>query len=536
MTRGWGPEAAAALDPALRGLLRVVGGPGTGKTSLLIDVAAARVAAGVDVGSVLFLTGSGRVGTRTRSTLTATLLAARPRTGAGLPAVVREPLVRTVHSYAFAVLRTAAQRAGGPPPRLVTGAEQDSVIRELLTGDGAEAWPEYLRTALGTDGFATELRDLLARCAERGVDPAQLTRLGRQSGRPEWTAAGRFAQQYEQVMLLRAAVGTAAPQATAPAVSAAELIGAALDVFAADPGLLDDDRARVRVLLVDDAQQLDPQAVRLVQMLAAGAELTVLAGDPDQAVFGFRGAASAVLSAVDGWRSPGADPVSTTLTTLTRSHRCAPAVAHAISGIARRLPGPGRAGLEGTGADSGSVTVRLAASRHAEAALIADTLRRAHLIDGVPWSQMVVIVRSVSRAAAGLPRALAAAGVPVTLPVAGRLLAEHPAVAALLTVLAAVVDGLDGRQALALLTGPIGRMDPISLRQLRRSLRRSQAGLAEPLVFVLSGDGPDGLPAGQARPLRRVRAVLEAAAHCHRDSLDPRYTLWQAWHRSGLQR
>src|SRR5579875_4130480 len=201
-----GPEARAVLDPGLRGRIRVLGGPGTGKSSLLVDAAAARIAAGADPESVLLLTGSGRIATRARSALTAQLL--RSRTDAAGPVVIREPLVRTVHSYAFAVLRLAAQRAGGPPPRLVTIAEQDAVIRELLAGDIADGpdatvkWPPQLRPALGTAGFAAELRDLLARCAERGVDARQLRRLGRLHGRPEWVAAGQFAQQYEQVMLL----------------------------------------------------------------------------------------------------------------------------------------------------------------------------------------------------------------------------------------------------------------------------------------------------------------------------------------------
>ena len=161
-------------------------------------------------------------------------------------------------------------------------------------------WPAHLRPALSTAGFATELRNLLARCAERGVDPAELERLGRRRRRPEWTAAGQFARQYEQVMLLRAAVGTAAPQATAPALGAAELVGAALEAFAVDPELLAAERGRVRVLLIDDAQQLDPQAARLVRVLAAGAELALVAGDPNQAVFGFRGGEPAGLLAEDG--------------------------------------------------------------------------------------------------------------------------------------------------------------------------------------------------------------------------------------------
>ncbi len=97
------------------------------------------------------------------------------------------------------------------------------------------------------------------------------------------------------MMLLRSAVGMAAPQATVPALGAAELVGAALEAFAVDPDLLAAERARVKLLLVDDAQHLDPQAARLVRVLAAGAELTVIAGDPNQAVFGYRGADPALL-------------------------------------------------------------------------------------------------------------------------------------------------------------------------------------------------------------------------------------------------
>ncbi|WP_231117858.1 UvrD-helicase domain-containing protein, partial [Mycobacterium colombiense] len=399
MAYTWDAEAHTAIDPGARGRLRVLGGPGTGKSSLLIDAAVAQIDAGVNPESVLLLTGSGRMGMTERSALTTALL--RSRSTGGGRAAVREPLVRTVHGYAYAVLRRAAERAGEAPPRLVTSAEQDAIIRELLAGDledgprAATAWPAELRPALSTVGFATELRNLLARCAERGVDPQELERLGRRCRRPEWTAAGQFARQYEQVMLLRAAVGTAAPEATTPALGAAELVGAALEAFAVDPELLSAERGRIRVLLVDDAQQLDPQAARLVRVLAAGAELALIAGDPNQAVFGFRGGEPAGLL--------GGDAPSVTLTT---SHRCAPAVARAVSGIAGRLPG-GSSGrqIDGAGAGEGSVTVRLAASAHAETATIADALRRAHLVDGVPWSQMAVIVRSVPRAGARLPRA-----------------------------------------------------------------------------------------------------------------------------------
>ncbi|MBX7450535.1 ATP-dependent helicase [Mycolicibacterium sp. 3033] len=522
----------ALTRPGLRGTVRLLGGPGTGKTTALVETAAAHLAAGRDAESVLLLTGSSQLSAQARATITSRVLAAGEQT------VIREPLVRTVHSYAFAVLRLAAQRSGGAPPRLITGSEQDGIIRELLAGDVEDGdaspvrWPERLRPALGTVGFATELRDLMARCNERGIDPVALQRLGRRAQRPEWQAAGRFAQTYEQIMLLRAAVGTAAPQATVPALGAAELVGAALEVLAADVELLAAERARVQLLLVDDAQHLDPQAARLVQVLAAGAELCVIAGDPNQTVFGYRGADPELLRA------------ETPAITLTTSYRCSVPVARAVEVLTRRLPGvDSAAALAGTG-EAGSVSVRIAASPHAECAVIADALRRAHLVDGVAWSEMAVIVRSVPRTGPALARALTAAGVPVDGLQSDTPLTAVPAVRALMIVLEAVVDGLTAERALALVTGPIGRVDPVSLRQLRRALRRRAADadsdFGDLLVAALAGDGGarsvDGVPDELGRALRRVRTVLSAARDSIRRSDDPRHALWQAWNRSGLQR
>ena len=182
--------------------------------------------------------------------------------------------------------------------------------------------------------------------------------------------------------------------------------------------------------------------------------------------------------------------------------------------------------------------MRVAASAHAEAALIADTLRRAHLVDGVPWSQLAVIVRSRLGRRPALPRALAGGRCarsprprwPAPSP-------TQPAARALLTVLAATADGLDGEQAVSLLTGPIGRVDPVTLRQLRRALRRSGSrDFGDLLVAALHHAARVDLPATLARPVNRVRAVLRRRPRGHRRHRDPRYTLWQAWERSGLQR
>src|ERR1700739_2610834 len=179
--------------PASRGTVRLIGGPGTGKTTLLVDAAATHIASGVDPESVLLLCPTARSAVRTRRALSAVLAS---HDG---PVVIRQPLVRTLLSYAFAVLRLAAQRTGGPPPRLVPGTEQDGIIRELLAGDLRDgpnttvAGPDSLRPALATAGFATQLRDLLARCAERGVDGPALERIGRLHRGPARGEAPLFA-------------------------------------------------------------------------------------------------------------------------------------------------------------------------------------------------------------------------------------------------------------------------------------------------------------------------------------------------------
>ncbi|MGH3887500.1 MAG: UvrD-helicase domain-containing protein, partial [Pseudonocardiaceae bacterium] len=418
----WGPDARRVLEHG-GGSLRVLGGPGTGKTTLAAHTVADRVLHhGVDPERVLVLTASRRAAADLRNRIVERLAAH------GVTPTVREPLVRTVHSYAFAVLRLQASLQDLPPPRLLSGPEQDVVIRELLAGEletGGRNWPVRLRPALGLPAFAAELRDLLLRAAERGLGPEDLIALGRTSGRAEWVAAGRFFRSYEQVMLLRGSVGTVAPQATAPALDAAELVSAALLVLDTDAEVLRRESDRVRHLIVDDAQHLDPLQATLVTRLGAGASEFLLLGDPDQTVFSFRGADPGLLT-TDG----------SAIVRLRTDHRMAPAVRSAVSRLAARLPGP-RAELHGPVGEQppGKVAVRVFGSAAAEASWVADQLRRAHLLDGLRWADMAVIVRSTARTLPALRRALLAAGVPVAVPREELPVARHGAVLPLLGVL-----------------------------------------------------------------------------------------------------
>ncbi|MFD7844722.1 ATP-dependent helicase [Nocardia sp. NPDC059764] len=616
-------------DPALRPLFHelgadpgwrpwhVLGGPGTGKTTLLAEVAAARILAGAAPESVLVLTYTKRAATAVRAAITARVAAAAADPAgfdsaafdpdvAGVPGATRGPLVRTVHSYAFGLLRTFAAAHGNPPPRLLTGSEQDIVIRELLRGDladGAAGWPERLHPALTAAGFAEQLRDLMLRATERGLGPEDLIELGREHRHPEWVAAGYFAERYEQIMMLRWSVGMDVPEASAPALDAAELVTAALDAFQTDPELLAAERDRLHCVLVDDAQHLDPHAAQLIRRLGSGNAATIIAADPDQAVYAFRGADPRFAA------DPGAPSGRRII--LRRNHRSGTAVQKVADRIASRLPGSathrtppgsGNAAPEmsetywGAPQLEGEVRVQVLTTPAKEAALIADHLRRAHLTHGVPWSRMAVIVRSVPLSLAPLRRALLAAGVPVRQPPADVPLARRRGAAWMLLALRAITAGdptavrhprpiaFTADDALDLLAGPLGGADQISLRRLRRGIRRTVMELGYPRrdvadeAVIAPGDAADPvvvetdssidgdadrfadldrssaeilrdllvgagnrvvlekLTTVEAAPLRRVLKALGRARKLRREGAGLEDVMWGVWTASTLER
>ncbi|HZZ56124.1 MAG TPA: UvrD-helicase domain-containing protein, partial [Trebonia sp.] len=171
------------------GPLLVLAGPGTGKTTTIVEAVAERIERrGADPERILVLTFSRKAAAELRDRITARL----GRT-------TSEPLALTFHSYAYALVRREFVLAGDQPPRLLSAPEQLLEIRRLLRGeaaDGALNWPERLRPALGTRGFAEELRDVLMRAAERGLDGKSLRQLGRRCKRDDWVAAGAFLDRY----------------------------------------------------------------------------------------------------------------------------------------------------------------------------------------------------------------------------------------------------------------------------------------------------------------------------------------------------
>ncbi|KUL49325.1 DNA helicase UvrD [Streptomyces sp. NRRL S-1521] len=431
------------------GPLLVLAGPGTGKTTTLVEAVAARVARGADPARVLVLTFSRKAAVELRDRMALRMGQARA------------PQATTFHSFCYALVR-AHQDADlfVEPLRLLSGPEQDVAVRELLAGQidlakegrGHVRWPDELRACLTTRGFADEVRAVLARSRELGLGPAALDDFARRSGRPDWRAAAAFLAEYLDVLDLQ---GT---------LDYAELVHRAV-LLAQRPEVERALGAQYDAVFVDEYQDTDPAQVRLLHALAgnrgprrspgaggadgdrAGRTLVAF-GDPDQSIYTFRGAdVNGILDFPHAF--PRADGAPAPVAVLTTSRRSGAELLAATRLLTRRMPLT-RLPAEKVRAhrelapvgDGGRVEVYTYPTAGTELDNIADILRRAHLEDGVAWGDMAVLVRAGARTIPAVRRSLSAAGVPLEIDGDDIALRHEPAVTPLLTALRVVAEAV----------------------------------------------------------------------------------------------
>ncbi|MDF1479539.1 ATP-dependent DNA helicase [Leifsonia sp. H3M29-4] len=520
------------LDPSQRAVIElpdaasaaVLGAPGTGKTTTLVELIADRVLTrGWGTDQVLALTTSRSTASRLRDAIALRLQL--PTSG---------PMARSVNSLAFELARDAARVAGAPPPRLITGGEQDADIADLLEGhlvDGTGPhWPAELGPEVRALGrFRSELRELMMRAVEYDVSTDELARLGRDLGHGEWVAAAAFIDEY---LAVRALAGSA------------QLDGAELSRFAVaaiESAEAPERITRLRLVVVDDLQEATESTIAVLRALADRGIAVVVFGDPDVAANSFRGGEPDALGRLASVL--GVPGLSTHV--LTTAHRQGAELraftASVTSRVGAAAAGTQRAAVAG-GVSADLPLARVEAPSQARAlAAAARLLRERHLEHGVAWRDLAVVVRSNAQVPA-IVRALAMAEVPTRTSAAGTPLREDPAARALLTV----VDVGIGRTAVTpaiateLLLGPFGGLDRLGLRRLRIALRAEEVAgggnrpADELIVEALSA--PGRFATIDARIGRAAERLAETLALVGANGGSIEELLWLAWDRSGLAR
>lgn len=506
-----------AIDAAcLPGATLVVGAPGSGKTACLVE-AAARRAVGGDLSRVLCLAQSRSGAQRLRARLVERV----GRSQVGLK-------ITTLFGFARSLV-TSHQDDPSVEWRTLTAPEQELQLRELLSGWGAEAWPTDVREAIGTRQFARELRDVLARSRQLGLDPDDLAAIGRAAGRDDWRVAGEFAHEYLDVLDARGVLDY--PEL----VHRARLL------------LLDDRVARrvsdeVSVVHVDDFAELDLAQVGLLADLRRLGVDVVAWADPWTRVDTFRGAdARAVTDFAERFSVPGS---VARRVELAANHRSCPAIADAVKRLGARLPVEGGVRYaatadEGSGDDGWPVEAVTFDSAHAQYEQVASRLRRWRSA-GVRWAHMAVLTRAGRAGLGRVARALMAAGIPVEVDGDDLALADEVAVRVLLrgaesAMTLARGEKLSPSVVPTLLTSPLGGLDAVEIRSLSRAvlaMERDDAPRPSTELMALALSDPagfDGVDHPASERAGHLAGLLARAAKqiCQDASVEE--VLWTLW-------
>jgi len=506
-------RAVITAPPTASGV--VIGAPGTGKTRTLVDrVVQLLEVEGLRPEEVLALTPSRQAAT-----------ALRDRIGVRIGQATPGPLARSLGSFAFQLVRGAMVREGAEPPALLTGADQDRIIAELLAGDvedGRISWPPALSEPVrASKGFRSELRAFLAECTELGASPAEL----RATGDAVWTAAADFVEEYRTVLdALRSAHR-----------DAADLLGEAAGILrtadAATLGAL----APLRVVLIDDAQELTRGGIGVVRALLDRGIAVQAFGDPDISSGAFRGASPELFAQLTGALGAvhvldGAHRQRPLLTALTRTVTQAIGVSGRVEH--RRAPAPAAED------DEAEVSTFLAPSPYEEFDRIAGVMRDWHLRAGIPWERMAVIAHD-TRQVTALETELAAREIPTRAAGVQRPLGSEGIVRDIVGIVRLALTPDEERTVQAweeALRTPFGGMDAIALRRLRARLRHLELGQGgstparELLRAAMSAPATLTLiDAPESRTAERFAETVAGVARAAAEGETIHDLLWRIW-------
>jgi superfamily I DNA/RNA helicase len=472
-------SGAISLQPAeLTELLEakvslIIGAPGAGKTTALLQLVSGLESKGLSASQVLVLTPSRNAASALRNQLA--LQSDKTSTSAR---------AQSISSFCFGLIQKL-----NPDLRLLSGAGQQNLISEIvesLEASGlARTWG-IDQLSLSLPSFHIELRDLITVVLEHSLSATDLEMLGIQ-----------FPKLKHQVLkdLLPIYLEALEQQSY---LDPSTLIARAKDSL----GELED----VKYVLIDDAQNLSQSGLELALEMARGRNLIML-GDPDSATNSFRSAdpGEFILATKRAFRN-------VKVTFLQSFQSQSKPIASVMARLAQRLPtsaaGPQRktflqientAGIFGTLHDN----------QQSETDWLAANLRKLRLTRGLDFSQMVVVGRT-RRQLEQLAISLSSRNVPVRILGSQAALRDQFAARAVLD-LAKLIFGQNEPDLIeAILLSPFGGFDSISFRRLIRQLAQDPLfdGLAKSEMLSAMVSETFELDSPEGRKLEKLKALI----------------------------
>ena len=451
------------------GPLRVLAGPGTGKTHALVDLYEQAVRERVaGRGEILVLTFStGAAGEIAR------------RIDQRLQDDYGEAWISTFHSFCARILR---DHSPDPDRLLLNGFQEWMVMRRVL----AEMEPGALGQMVGvrrSDAFARDLLTFVALMKQNLVHPSILLLSAEASASDRLRVLAAAYQAYQERMR------------RGRMLDFRDLIIEAIELLQSNLKLLERLRARFRLILVDEFQDVDPAQFELLQLLAppASRPRLVVVGDPDQSIYGFRGTVPRLLS--DDFPATYGGGTQR----LDECHRCPQAALDAGERLlAATQPGRDARRLRSV-VESRPSAVVIAREGDAvdEAFFCAREIKRLHAESPeLRHSDFAIVLRSTAAWGGPFEEALRALGLPYEVRGSGAT-ARNEVVRLLVGYLESLrrpddPDAFEG--ALASSLGGVGARTLSRLRAHSREESRPLTRVMRRLMYVLAGRDPQRYP------------------------------------------
>ena len=254
------------------GPLRVLAGPGTGKTHALVDLYEQAVRGGV--------AGRDRILVLTFSTGAAGEIARR--IDDRLRDDYGEAWISTFHSFCSRVLRDHAPDR----ERLLVDGFQEWIVMRAVLADLEPSLLGSLANVRRSEAFAHDMLGFVALMKQNLVHPSALQLAAEAGAGERLRVLAAVYQAYQRRMT------------EARMVDFRDLISGTIELLQSNPRALEALRTRFRLVLVDEFQDVDPAQFELLRLIAppSSRPRLVVVGDADQSIYGFRGTVPRLLS------------------------------------------------------------------------------------------------------------------------------------------------------------------------------------------------------------------------------------------------